>query len=123
MAMHGCRLPGWIVLACLFSGCEVGRTMFQMDSNSGQPFFGVDLLRARSAAAPKRKSPGDDSVVTQVRNAPKSTAAPPMVLASAKVPEASLLERLKLKRSPERIALSLPEAEGEPTSGPVEEFR
>lgn len=122
--MHGCRLPGWIILVCLFSGCEVGRTMFQMDSNSGQPFFGVDLLRARSAAAAKKpKPPGETALVTQVRNAPTSTASPPTILASTRLPEPSFLERLKLKRTPERIALALPEAEEETTSGPVEEFR
>jgi len=30
-----------------FSGCQVGKTWFQMDSNSGSPFFGLDLMPRR----------------------------------------------------------------------------
>ena len=95
--------------------------MFQMDSNSGQPFFGVDLLRARKTAAVARPKSSDSSAeVTPVRNAAASMASPQAATTSA---EPSLLERLKLKRPPERIALTLPAAEDEAAEGPVEEFR
>lgn len=36
-----------LLFACLFSGCQVGRSWFHMDSNSGMPFFGLDLLPRR----------------------------------------------------------------------------
>ncbi len=99
--------------------------MFQMDSNSGQPFFGVDLLRSRSAqlARPRPGQLNASAVVTQVRNAPSSSAAPVATVAATKATEPSLLERLKLKRPPERISLSLSNAEPEAAEGPVEEFR
>ena len=120
--MHGCRLCGAIVVLCLLSGCEVGRTMFQMDSNSGQPFFGVDLLRSKSAHMARPVSPGSTAVVTQVRDLPKNSSAMVATVAATKANEPSLLERLKLKR-PERVSLSLSEADAEAVEGPVEEFR
>jgi hypothetical protein len=36
----------------LTSGCQVGRTFFQMDSDAPVPFFGMDLLPRRSTASP-----------------------------------------------------------------------
>ncbi len=121
--MHGCRLTGAILLFCALSGCEIGRTMFQMDSNSGQPYFGVDLLRARKTAQTARPAPASGSaVVTQVRDLPQTSTAPVSTVASHRSLEPSLLERLKLKR-PERVALSLAEADDSPLDGPVEEFR
>lgn len=32
-----------------FAGCEVGRTWFQMNSNSPTPFMGIDLLPRRTS--------------------------------------------------------------------------
>lgn len=50
-------LPCRLLLASLFvltiswaSGCQVGRSWFHMDSNSGIPFFGVDLLPSRKTS-------------------------------------------------------------------------
>jgi hypothetical protein len=115
---------GCLLLLALTSGCEIGSTMFQMDSNSGQPFFGVDLLRSRKTAATARPvQPTKTAVVTQVRNTPGSPAQPVTMAAAPKTAEPSLLERLKLKRAPERVPLSLPAAEGETADGPAEEFR
>ena len=99
--------------------------MFQMDSNSGRPFFGVNLLPARKKTVqmtrPVPKT--DSSVVTQVRNLPSSSAAPVSTVAAPKTTEPTLLERLKLKRPPERVSLSLATAEENPAEGPAEEFR
>lgn len=41
---------GWAYLAVLMlacSGCEIGRTMFQMDSDSPVPRFSFDLLPSK----------------------------------------------------------------------------
>lgn len=125
MAMHGCRLLGCATVLVSLCGCEIGHTMFQMDSNSGRPFFGVDLLPARKKTAQMaRPVPAtDSSIVTQVRNAPTSSATPVSTIALPKATEPTLLERLKLKRPPERVSLSLPMAGQDSTEGPVEEFR
>ncbi|MEW4488097.1 hypothetical protein AB1L42_08445 [Thalassoglobus sp. JC818] len=37
--------------AMFLSGCTVGNTWFQMNSNSPMPFFGFDLLPRRSTSA------------------------------------------------------------------------
>src|SRR4051812_36026495 len=101
--MHGCRLLGWIILTTALSGCEIGRTMFQMDSNSGRPFFGVDLLPARkketTAVVPTKSPEAAVRQVTPVRNtsgipAIATTSATPKP-APVKVPDPTLLERLK----------------------------
>jgi len=97
--------------------------MFQMDSNSGQPFFGVDLLRSKTAQRTARPNADASKVVTQVRNGPTSSVKPVTAVAEARSTEPTLLERLKLKRPPERISLSLSEADDEAVEGPVEEFR
>ncbi len=34
----------FLLLSLLTSGCAVDRKFFQMDSNSGIPFFGIDLI-------------------------------------------------------------------------------
>jgi hypothetical protein len=98
--------------------------MFQMDSNSGQPFFGVNLLPSRKTAqnrqAPK---PDSSSMVAQLRNGDTNPRPPVATVADTRTTEPSLLERLKLKRPPERIQLSLPTSEEDEVEGPVEEFR
>ncbi len=115
---------GCLLLLALMTGCEIGSTMFQMDSNSGQPFFGVDLLRSRKTAATARPAqPTKTALVTQVRNTPRTSAQPVVAVAAPQAAQPSLLERLKLKRPPERVPLSLPTADGEAADGPVEEFR
>lgn len=43
-------LLAWAGLACCASGCEVGHSWFQMDSNSTTPSFGLDLLPRRRSA-------------------------------------------------------------------------
>lgn len=124
MAMQGCRLLVCAALLACLCGCEIGHTMFQMDSNSGRPFFGVDLLPARKKTVMARPVPTtDSSVVTQVRNPPASSAAPVSMVSATKASEPSLLERLKLKRPPERVSLSLGNATQDSADGPVEEFR
>ena len=43
---------GAVVLASLLlSGCELGRSHFQMNSNSPTPFFGIDLMPRRSTSS------------------------------------------------------------------------
>lgn len=48
----------WLLLLTTFSGCEVGRSFFQMSSDSPVPFFGVDLMprRKTSLRMPERRS-------------------------------------------------------------------
>ncbi|MBX3443144.1 MAG: hypothetical protein KF774_12130 [Planctomyces sp.] len=130
--MHGrmCGLPVLVlVVAC--SGCEVGRTMFQMDSNSQSPFFGVDLLPSRRSASvvpPKlqesdlRDGPGQGRTLTVSESEP---APAPRTAAVATSPrrEPSLLEKLKLSRGPDHIPLTLSEPSDEPALGPLPAFR
>lgn len=40
-----------LVSACGLSGCELGRSHFQMNSNSPSPFFGIDLMPRRSTTS------------------------------------------------------------------------
>lgn len=114
-----------VIVSLLFgSGCEIGRTMFQMDSNSGSPFLGVDLLPSRkTTAAPKKKSEPNAEIVPVAENTPGPQK--PVKLASnppAPRKEPSLLESLKLKR-PERIPLALTPSDEVISIGPTEEFR
>lgn len=44
------RLLCVLMLSCS-TGCQLGRTYFQMDSNSSGPFFGFDLLSASTEDA------------------------------------------------------------------------
>jgi hypothetical protein len=46
-----------LLLTTLASGCELGRKTFYMDSNSPNPFFGIDLIprRATSSWKPPRE--------------------------------------------------------------------
>jgi len=121
--MHGCRLCILVIASCLLSGCEIGRTMFQMDSNSGQPFFGVDLLRSKTAQARPSAKSDSTTTVAQLRNGDKPVRPPIATVSDSKIAEPSLLERLKLKRAPERISLSLAASDEDGGDGPVEEFR
>jgi hypothetical protein len=120
--MQGCRLCVYVVASCLLSGCEIGSTMFQMDSNSGRPFFGVNLLPARKTAQVEATAkPTSPSSLSHLRNG--GTKAPVATVSETKSAEPSLLERLKLKRPPERVPLSLAKSDEEAGEGPVEEFR
>jgi hypothetical protein len=46
------------------SGCQVGRSWFHMDSNSGTPFFGFDLLphRTTQLTEPETKDPAESTL-------------------------------------------------------------
>jgi hypothetical protein len=96
--------------------------MFQMDSNSGRPFFGVNLLPSRKTAQVEATArPASPSSISHLRNG--TTKAPVATVSETKSAEPSLLERLKLKRPPERVPLALATAEDEAAEGPIEEFR
>lgn len=98
--MQGCRLLGIVVVLALGSGCQIGRKTFQIDSNSQTPFFGIDLLGDKSA-------PDAKSNLAAARREAKVVAvkdAPPAVAARK---DASLLEKLGLKKSQEWIPLTL----------------
>lgn len=116
--MHGCRLCVWVVGSCLLCGCEIGNTMFQMDSNSS-PFFGVNLIPRKTAQIEATARPA--APLSHLRNG--SIKAPVATVSETKPAEPSLLERLKLKRPPERVPLSLGAPGDEAAEGPVEEFR
>ena len=45
------RLRVVLALCVSFSGCEFGRSHFQMNSNSPTPFFGIDLLPRRKTTS------------------------------------------------------------------------
>ncbi|MCA9023598.1 MAG: hypothetical protein KDA86_00155 [Planctomycetaceae bacterium] len=110
-----------VLLASLgLSGCQVGRTFFQMDSNSRAPFMGLDLL-------PKRDRSSPTTGVSRFQNEPvvqsSAIAAPP----EPQERETSRLSRL-LGRSPEPERLSLQsaepaDAESLTMDAPVEDFR
>jgi hypothetical protein len=92
--------------------------MFQMDSNSS-PFFGVNLLPRKTAqmeATARSAAP-----LSHLRNG--ATKPPVATVSETRSAEPSLLERLKLKRPPERVPLSLGTPEDEAAEGPIEEFR
>jgi hypothetical protein len=95
--------------------------MFQMDSNSGRPFFGVNLLPSRKTAQTEATAKPATPSLSHLRSG--STKAPVATVSETKSAEPSLLERLKLKRPPERVPLSLGLAQDEAAEGPVEEFR
>jgi len=95
--------------------------MFQMDSNSGRPFFGVNLLPSRKTAQAEATAKPAASSLSHLRSG--STKAPVATVSETKSAEPSLLERLKLKRPPERVPLALGLAQDEAAEGPVEEFR
>jgi hypothetical protein len=122
--MHGCRQFAAIFVLLCGSGCEIGRTMFQMDSNSGSPFLGVDLLPSRkTTAVPKRtRQPGAETI--PVVNETPGPQKPVKLASNSPLPrkEPSLLESLKLKR-PERIPLALTPSDEVIAVGPAEEFR
>lgn len=95
--------------------------MFQMDSNSS-PFFGVNLLPKRKTAQVEATArPAAPTSLSHLRNG--ETKAPVATVSETKSTEPSLLERLKLKRPPERVPLSLGTIEDEAADGPAEEFR
>jgi len=94
--------------------------MFQMDSNSS-PFFGVNLLPRKTAQVEATARPAAPTELNHLRNGDRK--APVATVANTKSTEPSLLERLKLKRPPERVPLSLGTTEDEEAEGPVEEFR
>jgi len=49
----------FLLLSLLTSGCAVDRKFFQMDSNSGIPFFGFDLIPRKVSANTPQSSPVD----------------------------------------------------------------
>jgi hypothetical protein len=114
--MHGFRSIWLMVGIALFSGCEVGRTMFQMDSNSGSPFMGIDLLPARKTSASQREKPESQSVVSNTESTPAIRTAEQAPVTRS---EPSLLESLKLKR-PDRIPLALSAPDETVATGPTE---
>ena len=72
---------GTLLLALLLlmsvsqSGCQVGRTFFQMDSDSPAPFFGMDLLSKRRETSPiKEVSRFQDDVVSMSASAARNNA-------------------------------------------------
>jgi hypothetical protein len=118
--MQGCRLLILILASGLASGCQLGRTMFQMDSNSRTPFFGFDLLGQNES--PKEQDVRASSVA-DLRNGPKNVNVQTVAETTPPKKKASLLEKLSLKRTPERIPLQLAESEGELPTGPKDEFQ
>lgn len=61
---------GAVVLASLLlSGCELGRSHFQMNSNSPTPFFGIDLIPRRSTSSldPQAKPQPVDSPASPIQ--------------------------------------------------------
>ncbi|RLS56331.1 MAG: hypothetical protein DWH91_07045 [Planctomycetota bacterium] len=79
--MHHSRILAWPVLRyglglalllSTLSGCEVGRSFFQMSSDSPVPFFGVDLMPRRKTSQyrpdrPALSTPAEGLLVTQPR--------------------------------------------------------
>ncbi len=102
------------------SGCQVGRTFFQMDSNTPVPFMGVDLLPKRD-----RSSPTEGVSRFQDEQLVSSTVAVPAATLKDETP--SRLTRL-LGRSPQPQPLALPNTNSKgsraiSTDAPVEAFR
>ncbi len=118
-----CR-PRLLVLTLLvsmgMSGCQVGRTFFQMDSNAPVPFMGVDLLPKRN-----RTSPTEGVSRFQDEQIHSTMEAAPM--ANSQVAPPSRLTRL-LGRSASPKALALPTTDRSENGAmspdaPVEAFR
>lgn len=67
-----------LVSACGMSGCEIGRSHFQMNSNSPSPFFGIDLMPRRSTTSvdPQSKTrtveAGDSPVQSVAESKPRT---------------------------------------------------
>lgn len=110
-----------ILLASMgLSGCQIGRTFFQMDSNSSAPFMGLDLL-------PKRDRTSPTAGVSRFQNESVIQTSAVATQAEAPEKEVSRLSRL-LGRTPTPKQLALPTADvpaGETISmdAPVEDFR
>jgi hypothetical protein len=94
--------------------------MFQMDSNSS-PFFGVNLLPSRKTAQVEAAAKPSAPALSHLRTG--STRPPVATVSEIKPVEPSLLERLRLKRPPERVPLALGTIDDDEAEGPVEEFR
>ena len=118
------RLDWFLSLVLLASvglpGCQVGRSFFQMDSNSRVPFMGVDLL-------PKRDRTSPTAGVSRFQN---ENVAPSSVSTSQKAAQEqapSRLSRLLGRASqPEQLALpttNMAEEETLSMGAPVETFR
>ena len=117
--MQGCRLLILILASGLASGCQLGRTMFQMDSNSRTPFLGFDLLGQNESKEQDVRA----SSVADLRNGPTNVNVQTVSETTPPKKKTSLLEKLNLKRTPERIPLQLAESEGELPTGPKDEFQ
>ena len=52
-----------LLLSLIASGCAVDRKFFQMDSNSGVPFFGIDLIPRKMSATSSQPQPFDASSI------------------------------------------------------------
>lgn len=109
--------------ACLgLSGCQVGRTFFQMSSDAPLPFFGMDLL-------PKRKSASPTEGVSRFQDEPVSQADTASDNSDAAEQSASSRSwGMLLNRSPRNETLALPATatmgfDGRSQEGPVEQFR
>ncbi|MGE0375450.1 MAG: hypothetical protein AB7I48_16400 [Planctomycetaceae bacterium] len=104
------------------SGCQVGRTFFQMDSNSPVPFFGMDLLPQRN------KKSATDGVSRFQSEAEPANDAPIALSESQSPPRASRGWGRLLGQPPQTETLTLPatktaESPGISDHAPVEQFR
>ena len=110
-----------VLLASLgLSGCQVGRTFFQMDSNSRVPFMGLDLL-------PKRDRSSPTAGVSRFQNEPVAQTSAVTAPPEPQERETGRLSRL-LGRSLGPEPLSLQPAESADSvslsmDAPVEDFR
>ena len=112
------------------SGCQVGRTFFQMDSDAPVPFFGMDLLSKRRESSPVKEVSRfqDDAISASAsasRDAPAAKAEP-----SNPRPSSGLSQKWMqlLGGTPKEKSLPLPataRADFDPGERdvPVEEFR
>ena len=109
-----------LLMSMSTSGCQVGRTFFQMDSNSPSPFMGVDLLPNLSKKSPTEGvSRFQNEIVTDAPTEAPAQQSPEQ--------ESGRLTRL-LGRSTPSKQMALPttdvaEAKAVSTNAPVEEFR
>ena len=88
----------------LFSGCELTRPNFQMNSNSHMPFFGIDLLPRRS---------------TTLVDPPSATKPLETAASSGEVRTASEIAPQSQSRSRFWNSFSLPSSRHEPTVIPL----